>query len=85
MSSHTTPGLREALLTIMRRMDCQDLFDDAFHALVQYERSLRSLCPWCQGSGKPTHPGDIGNDEACARCEGAGTLAAAPAQPGADQ
>jgi hypothetical protein len=30
---------RTRLLAIMRRMDCQDLFDDAFYALVQYERA----------------------------------------------
>jgi DnaJ-class molecular chaperone len=36
--------------------------------------SLNVKCPWCKGSGKPTHPGDIGNDEACSRCEGKGSI-----------
>lgn len=38
MSDDPLRAARRDLLDIMRRMDCQDLFDDAFYALVRYER-----------------------------------------------
>lgn len=67
---------REALVQQVRRLRGEPTADWA---------ALPEPCHWCHGTGRPTHPGDLGDagGTACSRCEGLGNEpAAAPCRHG---